>query len=259
MEKIKKIENISNPFNRAPVYYIEKTKSTMKLAEEYCSSSVPLLPQPHPLSGTVIMAGIQTAGRGRVPGRRWEASRGKNLLFTLILSGAEMERNPLPIVIGLGISNYLKKHHQVKSTIKWPNDILVEGRKIAGIIIESRNNFFSIGIGVNINQVEFPDLPIHSATSLSIEKNKKFDLFSELELILNEIKKTLVKDSWQKEITARFHNFGKEVSISTGIPGQEKTITGIIEGIGTAGQLLLKRGGAILEIFSGEIGGKEGY
>lgn len=249
MEEIKKIENVSNPFNKAPVYYIKKTESTMKLAEEYCSSSVPL----PPLSGTVIMAGMQTAGRGRVPGRRWEAFRGENLLFTLILSGAEKGGNPLPIVAGLGISKYLEKHHQVKSTIKWPNDILVQGRKIAGIIIESGNNFFNIGIGLNINQKKFPDLLLRSATSLAIEKNLTFDLFSELELILLQLKEILVQDSWNKEITARLHNLGREVSIRTGISGKEKTITGIIEGIGTAGQLLLKSEGALHEIYSGEI------
>ena len=220
----------------------------MKLAEEYCSSSVPIF------SGTVFMAGMQTAGRGRVPGRVWEASKDKNLLFTLILSRAEAGGSPLPIVVGLGISKYLEKYNNVKSEIKWPNDILVGGRKIAGIIIESKNNFFNIGIGLNINQTEFPNSIIHTAASLSIEKNKKFDLLSELELVLIEIKEVLVLDSWQKDVTARLYNPGEEVSINTGIPGQERTTTGIIEGIGSGGQLLLMSEGSLLEIFSGEIG-----
>ena len=181
MDKIKEITNISNPFNNAPVYYLGKTKSTIRLAEEHCSSSGPVF------SGIVFMAGLQTAGRGRIPGRIWEASKDKNLLFTLILSGAETGGNPLPVVIGLGIAHYLERNHKLKPTIKWPNDVYVNGKKIAGIIIESRNNFFNIGIGLNINQIEFPDSLIHSATSLSIEKNKNFDLLSELELILKEI------------------------------------------------------------------------
>lgn len=248
MEKIKRIENILNPFNKAPVYYIDKTKSTMKLAEEHNSSSISVF------SGTVFMAGMQTAGRGRIPGRVWEASKNKNLLFTLILSGVETGGCPLPIVVGLGISKYLEKYHNVRSTIKWPNDILISGRKIAGIIIESGSNFFNIGIGLNINQTEFPESLIRSATSLSIEKNKDFDLLSELELILNEIKKIIVLDSWHTEITARLHNLGKEVSINTGIPEQEKTITGTVEGLGTAGQLLLRSKGSLMEIYSGEVG-----
>lgn len=249
MNEIKEITNISNPFNDAPVYYIDKTKSTMKLAEEYCSPSV-LKPQ---LSGTVFMAGMQTAGRGRVPGRKWESVKGENLLFTLVLSGKELGSNPLPIAVGLGISKYLETCHQMKSTIKWPNDVLVGGRKIAGVIIESRRNHFNIGIGININQKEFPDLLLRTATSLAIEKNLTFGLFSELESILHQLKETLVHDLWNNEITARLHNFGKEVSINTGIPGQEEIITGIIEGIGTAGQLLLRGEGSLLEIFSGEI------
>lgn len=246
MDQIRVIDTISNPFNNASVHYIEKTLSTMKLAEEYCSSSVPI-------AGTVFMAGMQTAGRGRVPGRVWEASQGKNLLFTLVLSGEEMGGRPLPIVIGLGIAHYLERNHKLKPTVKWPNDILVEGRKMAGIVIESRNNFFNIGIGLNINQTEFSDSLIRSATSLSIKKNKNFNLLSELVLVLKEIKETLVLDSWHKDITARLHNLGKEVSVNTGIPGQEESITGIIEGIGSGGQLLLKSKGSLLEIYSGEI------
>lgn len=249
MDEIRKVRNILNPFNKASVYYTPKTISTMKLAEEHCSLSDPQFP----LSGTVFMAGMQTAGRGRVPGRVWEALKDNNLLFTLILDRADTGGNPLPIVVGLGISKYLEKYHNIKSTIKWPNDIIVDGRKIAGIIIESGRNFFNIGIGININQKKFPDLLLRSATSLAIEKNLTFDLFSELELILHQLKETLIQNSWHNEISSRLYNPGDKVSISTGIPGQEKIITGIIEGIGTAGQLLLTSEGSLCEIFSGEI------
>ena len=120
-------------------------------------------------------------------------------------------------------------------------------------IIFKDHGCFYIGIGININQKEFPDLLLRTATSLAIEKNLTFGLFSELESILHQLKETLVHDLWNNEITARLHNFGKEVSINTGIPGQEEIITGIIEGIGTAGQLLLRGEGSLLEIFSGEI------
>lgn len=249
MDNFKKIENVSNPFNNAPVYYIDKINSTMKLAEEYCSS----FRSPGELSGTIFMAGRQTSGRGRIPGRIWEAPADQNLLFTLILSSSEMGKNPLPVIVGLGLAKYLEKNHFLKPHVKWPNDIYVNGRKIAGIIIESRKGFFNIGIGININQVKFSKSILDSATSLAVEKKKTFNLFLELELILSELKEVLSKCSWQDEINSRLYNVGNEVSVSTGIPGSEKVLTGFIKGVGPEGQLLLRHEGSLVEIFSGEI------
>jgi len=246
MEELKIITNISNPFNNASVYYIDTVNSTMKLAEDF--SSIQHLP-----SGTVFLAGMQTAGRGRVPGRVWEAVKDENLLFTLVLTKSEMGSNPLPVVVGLGLSKYLEKYHKIKPEIKWPNDIYVCGKKIAGIIIESRKGLFNIGIGININQNKFPKSISETATSLSIEKNDVFDLNIELELVLSELKIALGDKSWNKEVTDRLRNIGKEVSVSAGIPGSEKIITGVIEGIGSSGQLLLQSKGFIKDIYSGEI------
>lgn len=246
MVQLREIINISNPFNSAPVYYIEETLSTMKLSEEYCSSN-PVI------SGTVFMAGMQTAGRGRIPGRKWEAVKDKNLLFTLVLTKAEMGSYPLPILVGLGVSKYLEKYHQIKSEIKWPNDIYIKDRKIAGIIIESRKGLFNIGIGININQTEFPQYISESATSLVIEKKHTFNLYSELESVLSEFNTVPGNNLWQEEINSRLYNIGNEVSISTGIPGKEGIVTGIIEGMGPSGQLLLHSKGRLKEIYSGEI------
>jgi len=244
MSEFKKIRGINNPFNNAPVYYTEKTLSTMILAKE---SDFPVS------AGAVFMAGMQSGGRGRIPGRKWEAVKDKNLLFTLILSKAELGPNPLPIVIGLGIAKYLEKNHQLKPSIKWPNDIYVHGRKIAGIIIESRNGLFNIGIGINVNQTDFPSSISGTATSLTREKEENFDLFSELELLLHELKSVLGNNEWQYEIKSRLYNMGNKVSVSSGIPGKEKILTGIIEGIGPEGQLLLKSNGNLVEIYSGEV------
>jgi len=245
-QRFEVLTNILNPFNSAPVYYIDTVNSTMKLAEEYFSSN-PFV------SGSVFMAGMQTSGRGRVPGRTWQAGKDKNLLFTLVLKKSEMVKNPLPLAIGLGISKYLEKHHQLKPEIKWPNDIYINGKKIAGIIIESRQGLFNIGIGININQTEFSPSISKTATSLSIEKNNAFNLISELVFVLSELKIVLGNSSWQDEINSRLHNIGKEVSLNQGSPGQDKIITGVIEGIGTSGQLLLQTKGFLKEIYSGEI------
>jgi BirA family transcriptional regulator, biotin operon repressor / biotin---[acetyl-CoA-carboxylase] ligase len=246
MEDFKVITNVSNPLNNAPVFYINETQSTMKLVEEYGSSN-PIV------SGSVFIAGKQTVGRGRIPGRKWEAKKDKNLLFTLVLSKEHMGVNPLPIVVGLGISIYLEKYHQLEPQIKWPNDIYIRGRKISGIIIESRKGIYNIGIGLNINQSEFPGFLSETATSLLIENKHTFDLYSELGSVLIELKTVLGNNLWQKEINSRLYNIGKKVSISAGITGNEEIITGIIEGVGSRGQLILNCKGSLTEIYSGEI------
>lgn len=222
MDKIRVIKNISNPFNEASVYYIDKTETTMKLARDYCGMELKKGSLCSSLSGTVFMAASQTHGRGRIPGRIWQAAMGKNLLFTLILSGTDMGENPLPVVVGLGISNYLKNRHGINSAIKWPNDILVGGKKLSGIIIESGNNYYNIGIGININQNNFPESIVSSATSVSLEKNQSFNIQAELESILKHLKAVLRSDSWNIEVNSRLYRVGKKISMSTGIPGHEK-------------------------------------
>jgi len=243
MSDLKKIPEMINPFDNAPVFYIEQTLSTMKLAE----NAAEIAP------GTVYLAGMQTSGRGRSPGRIWEGAKNKNLLFTLVLPAAKLAVKPLPVVVGLGIALYLEKYHNLHPSIKWPNDIYINDRKIAGIIIESRKGLYNIGIGININQTVFPESIESSATSLSIEKNTSFELYSELEYILIQLKKALSLDSWHREISSRLYNVGKEVVLSIGIPGEEKRVKGGIEGIGTSGQLLLRKEGELLEIYSGEV------
>jgi len=243
MHELTRLTKIINPFDNAPVFYIEQTLSTMKLAESADEAS----------PGTVYLAGVQTSGRGRIPGRVWEGAKNKNLLFTLVLPVFKPGVKPLPVVVGLGIALYLKKYHNLCPFIKWPNDIYINGRKIAGIIIESRKGLYNIGIGININQIEFPETIKSSATSLAIEKSNSFNLYSELENVLIQLKKALSLDSWHKEISSRLYNIGKEVVLSIGIPGEEKKIKGVIEGIGGSGQLLLRKEGELLEIYSGEV------
>jgi len=243
MSNLKKLSEIINPFYNAPVFYIEQTLSTMKLAENAATVA----------PGTVYLAGMQTAGRGRNPGRVWEGAKNKNLLFTMVLPAEKLAVKPLPVVVGLGIALYLEKYHNLHPSIKWPNDIYINDRKIAGIIIESRKGSYNIGIGININQTEFSKSIELSATSLSIEKSNSFNLHSELENVLIQLKKALFLDSWHKEISSRLYNIGKEVVLSIGIPGEDKKIKGVIEGIGVSGQLLLRKEGELLEIYSGEV------
>ena len=132
--------------------------------------------------GTVIVAGEQTAGKGRL-GRKWSSPPGEGLYLSIIL------RPPLPynklwqmaFVVSLAACEAIRRVSGLDARIKWPNDILVGGRKICGILIETRGHGDAetrgsaiVGIGINVNNQSFsPDL---NATSLAIELSRAISM-----------------------------------------------------------------------------------
>jgi BirA family biotin operon repressor/biotin-[acetyl-CoA-carboxylase] ligase len=118
--------------------------------------------------GAVVAADVQTAGRGRL-GRTWEAPRGTSLLFSLVLRpDVPPERLPaLTLVAAHAVVDALP----VESAIKHPNDVLVGGRKIAGILGEARDGRVVLGIGVNVNMAaeQLPRETVTPPTSLLVE------------------------------------------------------------------------------------------
>jgi len=102
--------------------------------------------------GTVVMACDQTAGRGRA-GRAWSAGRG-NLAVTIVLDVATSTRRAIGIAVV--VAEVLETMIGRRVDIKWPNDVLVDGRKIAGVLIEQTDRAL-IGIGINVRQLAWPD------------------------------------------------------------------------------------------------------
>lgn len=139
--------------------------------------------------GTVLAAREQTAGRGQ-RGNTWFSEPGRNLTFSIVLKNLPLsaqEAIRLNYLTSVAVASFLESHG-VKAAIKWPNDIYVDGRKICGMLIENtlgpggRLMASVIGIGVNMNQVAFPQLA--NATSLSFVTGKEYDLEAELEAFL---------------------------------------------------------------------------
>lgn len=127
----------------------------------------------HPLpEGTVILASDQSQGRG-MRGNTWKSEAGKNLTFSVLLEPLFLRPDrqfSLNMSISLAIHDFLSEMELPNTSIKWPNDLLVSGKKIAGILMESQivQNRFSrciVGIGLNVNQTNFPGLP--KATSMA--------------------------------------------------------------------------------------------
>jgi BirA family biotin operon repressor/biotin-[acetyl-CoA-carboxylase] ligase len=109
--------------------------------------------------GALVVADHQTAGRGRL-GRRWEAPAGTALLFSLLLKPPPERRTPeLSLVAGVAVADALERTLGLSVQIKWPNDVMLRRKKIAGCLAEARDGAVVLGIGVNVAQTatELPD------------------------------------------------------------------------------------------------------
>ncbi len=208
---------------------------------------------------TCIWALNQTEGRGQM-GTSWEVESGKNLTFSVYLPVLEeVWRYPITInlLTTLSIQLVLEKLEIPKIKIKWPNDILSAKKKLAGILIE--NNYQNgvctgsvIGVGINVNQLEFANLP--NATSLKKESLKEFDL----ELLLNEVLKELevnINSYSSKDFKVLKKRFEQVLFRKDQVSSFKKTLcntffNGIIQGITTNGELVLLEENNILNNYS---------
>lgn len=135
-----------------PHLHLQLTDSTNERARELAAAGAP--------GGTVVTAAEQSAGRGR-RGRVWSAPPGKALLLSALLRPLELELEHvlLPLAVPVAVCEAIESLAPVTARIKWPNDVWVEGRKVAGVLIEARPPEWAvIGIGVNVSIApdEFP-------------------------------------------------------------------------------------------------------
>ena len=162
----------------------ESVSSTNELLWSKITNSEPLE------EGTAILAKHQESGKGQ-RGNSWQAEKGLNLTFSYLLYPnflAPSKQFLLSACTSIGIARFLEKFLD-EVHIKWPNDLLIKGKKVCGILIESRiskNNLSKavIGIGLNTNQTEFPkELPNATSLRMALNKQEPFDnekLYSEL-------------------------------------------------------------------------------
>lgn len=121
--------------------------------------------------GLLITAQEQTAGRGR-KGRSWFSPLGENIYMTLTVGSPDPH---YPLVTGVAVRSALADMVEGEDIkIKWPNDILIQGRKVCGILCEARGNTAALGIGVNVNQTTWPDELSNTAISLKLVTGKAF-------------------------------------------------------------------------------------
>lgn len=183
--------------------------------------------------GTLVTAAAQTAGRGR-QGRPWSAAPGTSLLMSLVI------RNPsrlLPLMAGVAVAETVEAFdEQLEAQIKWPNDVLVDGRKIAGILVEGRpqENWAVLGIGLNvaIRPDEFPPELRERAATLGLQASEVEDVLQQL---LADLEWALASSDAEllMRLDARDHLRGRVISWQ----GPAGTTSGTASGIDRGGGL----------------------
>jgi BirA family biotin operon repressor/biotin-[acetyl-CoA-carboxylase] ligase len=196
---------------------------------------------------TTVVAQSQTKGKGQM-GSTWESEYGKNLIMSILIKDVLPSTQSifhLNIAISLAVIQALKDLNIKNCSIKWPNDIMSDNKKIAGILIE--NSFKSekriesiVGIGLNVNQNDFSHLP--KASSLSVLAKKEFDLDLILDLILFQIKKNcdLIYIGQNAVLWSNYHDYLFKKGIPMAFEDEHKNqFMGIIQEVTFDGQLQL--------------------
>jgi BirA family biotin operon repressor/biotin-[acetyl-CoA-carboxylase] ligase len=163
---------------------------------ERCGSTQRLLPD-DAAEGAVAVADEQTEGRGRL-GRPWDAPPGSSVLVSVALRPQVPTPNlpELSLVAGRAVAAALAEVASVTAEVKWPNDVLLDDRKVAGVLAEAREGRVVLGIGINVTQSsdELPDRPEYPATSLLLATGRRFDRSELLVALLDHLEREY--DAW---------------------------------------------------------------
>lgn len=236
------------------IYYFDRIDSTNTKAKE-------LAEEGHP-SGTFVVADQQTAGKGR-RGRSWESPAGTGIFMTLML---KPEINPnnasmLTLVAAMATTRAIRRVTGVPAMIKWPNDIVMNGKKVCGILTEMSAQFdyinhIVIGIGINVHNEAFPEEIAQTASSLLLESGQRIHRASLIETFLEEFEvlyaeylKTEDMEGLQKEYDQMLVNRGRQVRVLD----PKEPFEGKAMGITKKGELIVDTWESRKLVSSGEV------
>ena len=251
-------ENLKTMVMGKRVYYFEEIDSTQNFAQKIASDNRE--------DGTIVIAERQTAGKGRLD-RKWTSPKG-GIWFALIIHPKfEVSRSTLvPIAGAVALSKSIKSILGIETSVKWPNDITVNGKKIAGMLVDASfqaNNieYLILGIGINFDIDEkklgkkLKSSPNFYGVSSLRERNDKTppklllkEFLLQFEKILSQLNKG-EKSKIVKEWMKRAEGIGKKITINT----SNEKILGISHGIDNDGALKVKTSKEIKKIFVGDV------
>lgn len=194
----------------------------------------------HP-AGTVIVAEEQTAGQGRL-GRSWHSQKGTGLYFSVIVAPPR-PNEPQPAVtlaFGLAVQEAIQEVTGLTPDLRWPNDVLIGDRKCAGILVEWQAGKVIAGIGVNVNQTQFPDDIARIATSLRITTGREWSKDELLNSTLGAIA-TYLSVLRDQGTDAILRLFARGSSYVAGRRVEVEGVRGVTDGLDPTGFLWLRR------------------
>jgi BirA family biotin operon repressor/biotin-[acetyl-CoA-carboxylase] ligase len=237
------------------IYHFFKIDSTNRVALELGHAGEP--------EGAVVLAEEQTAGRGRA-GHSWHSERATGIYATLILRPklAPVQAPLLTMMAGLSAHAAVQAQTGLTVDLKWPNDLLINGKKVGGILTEmhaepSQIRFVIVGIGLNVNQEKFPGELGSIATSLRAESGRPQSRLELLVRLLREFETDYNRflAEGPASVIDRFTEVstyarGKRVRVSNG----KDSFTGVTAGIAPEGLLLVQRdSGTTVTVIAGDV------
>jgi BirA family biotin operon repressor/biotin-[acetyl-CoA-carboxylase] ligase len=237
------------------IHHFFKIDSTNRVAFELGYASEP--------EGTVVLAEEQTAGRGRA-GRQWHSERGTGIYVTLLLRPrlAPVQAPVLTMMAGLSARTAIADTTGLPLDLKWPNDLMIRGKKIGGILTEmhaeaSQVRFVIVGIGINVNQEKFPAELAAIATSLGTEAGKAQSRLEILVRLLREFESDYNRflTEGAANVVKRFEEVssyarGKRVQVANGA----ESFSGVTAGLAPEGLLRVKRDdGELVTVVAGDV------
>jgi BirA family biotin operon repressor/biotin-[acetyl-CoA-carboxylase] ligase len=240
---------------REVVYFAETDSTNLRIRE---------LGEAGAGEGTVVVADRQSAGRGRL-GRRWESPPGVNLYASVLLRPPIHPRHAsqLTFLSAAAVARAVAEASGLRPTVKWPNDVLLRGKKVAGLLNEMEAetegvHFVVLGIGVNLNMraEQFPADLRYPATSVGIESGRPVSRTAFARSLLrhlDELYETYLKQGFAPVVAAWQEFFdlaGRMVAVDAG----ERSLQGCVEGLDADGALLLRlETGAVERILAGDV------
>ena len=233
------------------IFHHDSLGSTMDEARKLAEQGAP--------EGTVVIAEEQTAGRGRF-NREWVSPRGQNLSFSVLLRPAPAQLPSMNMAATIAVARAVTSITALKTAVKWPNDVRINGRKISGILIETaieagevKHAIVGIGVNVNMDASRFPEIA-SLATSIFNETGSKADRTETLRLVLKNFddlyRAVRGGGSLTQEWAAILETLGSTVQVRW----LDQVVEGTAESIDDQGNLLIKRpDGSIFTAVAGEV------
>ena len=209
--------------------------------------------------GTLVIAEEQTSGRGR-RGHRWMSQKGKNLTFSVLLRPDMTKTHPgvFPLLAGVAIAESIGEQTGQRADCKWPNDVLIDGKKVCGILCESviaegRPVAIVVGIGINVNQREFPTELASSAASLS--NGQDLDRTPLLCRVVRQLEEWYERaiNGKSNDLLQRWISLSSMMGKNVVVDQDGLQFTGSATGILDDGALVLQKNGSEVAVRSGSI------